>query len=720
MSYLNQFQNHLNHHDYPSFLSLWEEYCMGDEVDGEELKKVLLGIKNSELSIPFGRHVENAIPLWEKIKKTIIGHEILKLIFDLQKTNTLYLGKLAFNYLKTKYSDDLYFIDKIRLIGLRDMTSFQGAISNYELLTHMKKGNFVFHSGGWGVGEIIDVSFLREQLEIEFDCVGGKKDLSFENAFKTLAPIPDDHFLALRFGNPDKLEEKAKTDPIETIHILLRDLGPSTALEIKEQLYELVIPKKDWARWWQTTRSKIKKDTLIEVPKELRYPFKLRESAITHEEHLKMLLEKTLSPNHLIQTIYSFLRDFPQTVKNKAFKNEMKVRIKKVLLDLELTDTQEIQLYFLIEDLNEEKEHSSIEELVKGLSSLENIINQIEVIAFKKRLLHAIRSLRKDWIDLFLNLFLTIDQNSLREYILNELLKQQQQEEVMNKLNELLSSPIQYPQVFLWYFQKILKNKNLPLSNLKETYRFFESLLILLSQIEQQSNYRDITKKIIILLTTERYHNVRTIFQSAPQEVVQECLLLATKCQSLTDSDIKIFHSLAQVNHPTLVKMGEKYTREEEEPVIWTTEKGYHKIKLRIHEISTVETIDNAKEIEEARALGDLRENAEFKAALERRDRLQSELQTLSHQFNQARILTKNDIDTEKVGIGVVIDCCDEHGNQISYTLLGPWEADPDRNILSLQSKLAQSLLGHKKGDKVSIQGKMLTISNLRNYFETL
>ena len=78
--------------------------------------------------------------------------------------------------------------------------------------------------------------------------------------------------------------------------------------------------------------------------------------------------------------------------------------------------------------------------------------------------------------------------------------------------------------------------------------------------------------------------------------------------------------------------------REEEEIPFWSTETGYNRVKERIQAISTVETVENAKEIEEARALGDLRENAEFKAALERRNRLQGELKMLSEQFNRARI----------------------------------------------------------------------------------
>jgi transcription elongation factor GreA len=305
---------------------------------------------------------------------------------------------------------------------------------------------------------------------------------------------------------------------------------------------------------------------------------------------------------------------------------------------------------------------------------------------------------------------------------LTELIESKKEDKIIEKLNELLAFPSRYPGVLLWYFQKIMKNDTLPFGSLEGKNRFFESLLILLSQIEQDSTQREQIKKILTFLTAARYNNVRKIFQNASKETVQEFLLLTTKCQSLTDHDIKIFHSLAEVVHPSLAKIAKKYKNEEEEEanVIWTTEKGYQKIQARIHEISTVETVDNAREIEEARALGDLRENAEFKAAKERRSRLQSELRTLSQQFNRARILTKDDVSTIEVSVGVIIDFEDQEGNRLSYTLLGPWEADPDKNILSFQSKLAQSLMGHKKGDTVSVQGKALKISNLRNYFETI
>ena len=242
MSYLKDFLKHIANHDYSTFLKLWEEYCSGDELDGAEVIEILKAAKTSSFSEFFGKHVERILPLLETVQDPKESLEIFRLIIDLETTNNPKMGEKVFEYLKEKYGDQKYFQEKIRLIGLRNKEKFQGAISHYELLSHIDKGRFVFHTAGWGVGVILEYSLIREQLCLEFDYVAGKKDISFETAFKTLVPIPDDHFLAQRFGDPDALEKKAKEDPTGVIRLLLRDLGPKTAAEIKDEICELVIP----------------------------------------------------------------------------------------------------------------------------------------------------------------------------------------------------------------------------------------------------------------------------------------------------------------------------------------------------------------------------------------------------------------------------------------------------------------------------------------------
>ena len=718
MSYLKDFQTQISNHDYPAYMRLWEEYCLSDEVDPLELKTILLNVKASEFAEPFGKYVEKILPLWELLPESPQKHEIFKLIIDLETTNHEQFRQMVMDYLQKRYGSDKGFNDKIRLIGLRGKEKFQGAVSNFELLNHMMKGKFVFHTGGWGVGEIMDVSMIREQLSVEFEYVPGKKDISFGNAFNTLIPIPDDHFLAMRFGDPDLLEKKAKENPVEIIRVLLRDLGPKTAAEIKDELCELVIPEEEWAKWWQNARIKIKKDTMIEAPEDLREPFILRLAEVSHEERLRKSLEGKPEVNHLIQLIYSFMRDFPETLKNQDFKMFLQTKLQETVHFPDLTDGQLLELHFFLEDLSEEKKYLHPQEIVKNSKALEALVQSIEILAYKKRALMVARKVRPDWKDLFLNLLLTIDQNPLRDYIFGELSGPETEKDLKRKLEDLYVHPSRYPEVFVWYFQKIMSQTAIPYSDLEGKHRFFEALFVLLSYVEQSTEYRELVKKIHNILTQNRYAVVREIMQGASVETLQEFLLLASKCHSLSDHDQKILHSLAEVAQPSIAQTRKKQDSLSDSNVIWTTDEGFKKVKNRIQQIATVETVQNAKEIEVARSHGDLRENAEFKSALEKRDRLQSELKLLSDQANRARVLTKADISTEEVGVGCVVEFKNKEGKTLVYTLLGPWDADPNAGILSFQSKIAQDIKGLTVGDKFKFQGEEFTITTIRSYLD--
>ena len=720
MAYLKDFRERIQHNDYPGFLKIWEEYCYGDQPEGEEIVQVLESIKASELAKPFGVHVDRVLALWRQLKGPEHTHEILRLLFDLQTTNSEELADLGTNYLKERYPSDSLFQEKLKLIGLRTRERFTGAIRNFELLTHFQKGNFVFHTAGWGTGEVLDVSYLREEVTVECEYVVGPQHFSFEKAFKTLVALPKDHFCSRRFGDPDGLEREARDNPAEVIRMLLRDLGPKNAAEIKEELCELVIPEDDWNRWWQAARTKIKKDTKIESPKEAKDRFRLRTEDVPHEVALHKALEEKPAVHALIQIVHTFLRDFPETLKNAEFRTSVAARLQEALNQDSISDSQRLQLLFLLDDLKVAGAHEKLSALVGETKNLSEVIAQIETMAFQKRIVQEARKARKDWKELYLELLFAVEQNVLRDFLLSELEEGASNADLKKRINTLLVHPVSYPEQVVWYFQKIIQPKSkLPLADRTGKGSFFESLLVLLDHLEQKPQQRDLAKKILALLTADRYKIVRDIFQEAEEAEIREYLLLATKCESFTDHDIKILHSLAEVVHPNLSRLRKsKGQPKQDDAIFWATEKGYQKTQQRVQQIATVETVQNAKEIETARGHGDLRENAEFKAALERRSRLQSELKFLSDQLAKARILTPEDVSVDEVGIGTVVHCKDSKGKHARYTILGPWEADPETRILSLQSKLAQAMKGRTVGEKFDFQGDAFTITAIDNYFD--
>jgi transcription elongation factor GreA-like protein/transcription elongation GreA/GreB family factor len=724
MSYLKEFLTQIENRDFSKFLVLWEEYCTSDTVDAEEFTQLLKAIKSSDMAKRFGQMVETALPLWQTITDEKESYEVLRLLIDLETTNSPILAEITLETLKKAHSQDPKFNDRLRLIGLRNKENFQGAISKYDLLAHMAKGNVVFHTGGWGTGEIVDVSFVREHLVIEFENVSGRKDLSFANAFKTLIPLPPNHFLARRFSNPDLLEKEGRENPVALIKLFLRDMGPKAAGEIKDELCELVIPEKDWTKWWQGARAKLKKDPMIETPESLKASFYLRKAELLPEERLQTLIKNKTDPNEIIQTTYNFVRDTPSIIKNPSVKQHLQDKLIDLLKSSSITEDQSLQIYLLLEQFFGYQAKEGLAKRVQENKHLEEIIQQIDIIAFKKRLLVAIKEYRKDWDHLFLSLLFIVVQAQLRDYIFKELNQGETKKLLENKLKELLDKPYHHPEMFVWYFQKLInadEDELIPYQNKEGQGLFFESFFVLFHYLENQPEYRELLKKMYGLLSGKRYALVRQLLQGTSLEFTKEFLLLASKCQSLTNHDMKILRSLAEVVHPSLVppKQRKGSSHSEDEPeILWTTENGYLKTQDRIRQIGTVEIIENAREIEAARALGDLRENSEFKFAQERRARLQSELKTLSEQLNRARIITTEDVHFEEVGVGSVIEVIDAKGQKTRYMILGPWDANPDENILSFNSKLAQAMIGKKKGENFHFKDEKFQIASLSSYFE--
>lgn len=721
MGYLEDFRVQINNRDFTKFWQLWEEYCTNDTVDSDEFIQILKSTKSSEFAKTFGQYIETALPLWECVKDKEEAYSVLKLLIDLQNTNSPKLGDIAFNALSERYANQPLFNERIRMVGLRTRENFQGALSNYDLLAHMEKGKFVFHTGGWGAGEIVDISAVREQLAVEFEHLSGRKYFTFANAFKALVPLANDSFLARRFADPDRLEQEARDNPVEIVKLLLKDLGPKSAAEIKDEMCDLVIPEKDWSKWWQGARAKIKKDTMVDTPETLKEPFRLHKSEVTHEQRLQKAMEKKTGIDELIQTCYSFVRDNPSMLKKKEVKDSLQDKLLGALSNSDITRAQELQIQIFLENqFGHQAEGKTVEELIKELDHIEDVLENIEIIAFKKRVLTLVREFRAEWAKIFLSLLFTNQQSTLRDYILKELNHGETKKALNDKLRHLAGHPMESPEFLVWYFQKIISKdpEGLPFSDKEGQCQFFESLLILFSSLDSRPEYKDLAKKIYTILSGKRYAVVRQIIEGTSLDFIKEFLLLVSKCQGLSDHDIKILRSLAEVVHPSLSKGKHRQGETHDEHTIWTTEAGYQKTKNRIQQISHVEIVENAREIEAARALGDLRENAEYKSALEKRSRLNSELRHLSEQLNRARIITPADITPEEVGIGSVVDLKDPKGSKLSYAILGPWDADVDKGILSSQSKLAQAMAGHKKGDKFKFRDEEYTITGLKSFLD--
>ncbi len=141
------------------------------------------------------------------------------------------------------------------------------------------------------------------------------------------------------------------------------------------------------------------------------------------------------------------------------------------------------------------------------------------------------------------------------------------------------------------------------------------------------------------------------------------------------------------------------------------TKEGYEKLKQELDRIIKVERPKNIRDIEEARAHGDLSENAEYHAAKERQGHLDAKKRELEHKLANAQIIDVSKLSNEKVVFGATVTLADtDSGGIKKYTLVGQEEADLKKNKISVQSPVGKALIGHKVGDIVTIKTPAKTV----------
>jgi transcription elongation GreA/GreB family factor len=126
--------------------------------------------------------------------------------------------------------------------------------------------------------------------------------------------------------------------------------------------------------------------------------------------------------------------------------------------------------------------------------------------------------------------------------------------------------------------------------------------------------------------------------------------------------------------------------------------------RAELKKIAEEEIPENRRAIEAARELGDLRENFEYHAARRRHEYLSDRASKIDQDLRRVRPIDSGIVKGDEIVIGSRVRFTSTNGgaDQI-YTILGPWESDPERDVLSNESELAQKLLGVKLGSRVEL-----------------
>ena len=135
------------------------------------------------------------------------------------------------------------------------------------------------------------------------------------------------------------------------------------------------------------------------------------------------------------------------------------------------------------------------------------------------------------------------------------------------------------------------------------------------------------------------------------------------------------------------------------------TRQGYDKLEADLRELKTVDRPQIVKEIEIARAHGDISENAEFHAAKERQSHIEGRIRSLEDKLARAQVIDPSGPAPDTVRFGVTVVLLDtETDEEVAYTLVGEVESDIAKGLLSISSPIARALLGKGVDDVVRVE----------------
>ena len=130
----------------------------------------------------------------------------------------------------------------------------------------------------------------------------------------------------------------------------------------------------------------------------------------------------------------------------------------------------------------------------------------------------------------------------------------------------------------------------------------------------------------------------------------------------------------------------------------------YTKLSVELEQLKTHERGNIAAIIDEARAQGDLKENAEYHAAKDEQGLMEARIAELTDVVGRAQVVDPSTLAHKRISFGSTVELVDQNTDEeMTYTIVGGQESNPSKGLISIASPMAKALLGKEEGDEVSI-----------------
>jgi transcription elongation factor GreA len=334
---------------------------------------------------------------------------------------------------------------------------------------------------------------------------------------------------------------------------------------------------------------------------------------------------------------------------------------------------------------------------------MEDVFRKIRSTDIKKELLIQIRKNSPKWQELFITLFPHI----LSRQVLDELIAVSGQDFLQDFFLHVINGYREYRETFVWLIKNFFNDEWYARLNVKYEKILINTIHLLDISHREIENRKDVSANRKLNRQAHAYlfdeKRVENFFLTEDQDSISRVYTLIWDLNSIDDAIKLNLRSPILKRFPDFKFLGEGEIEVVASRGFFVTASSYSQKQKTLQQIIEVDIPANSKEIGEAIALGDLRENAEYKAAKEKQELYNTMVGKLTEELEKAQVIYAKDVDASKINFGTQVQLFNKDTNALEeYTILGPWESDPANMIISYLSPLGNELLNHTQGEDLA------------------
>ncbi len=602
------------------------------------------------------------------------------------------------------------------LIGLQEgAPDLRAPWKAFSKLASFTVGSHVFHPGGWGVGEVLEVK--PSELEIVVRFHNGRQDNFPMNAMIDIFdPLRPSDIRAQFYVDAEGLRKHAKKEPLDVLkRILERHNGQASSVVIRNAMLQIGIEGSAWSAWWRKARKLAENSEWFEV------------TGSAQKATVRLLLAAKDPVTTLKKQLHQAgsLADVHTRVRDLFIGDNVEERVREAGLELlaeaaESEDepvTERLAAWLFLRDQTKETPPAALAVLAAARlaevptdpsipPALWALFQELPSAKDQERTVDLMRELFGDeFLDEVARHLPHAASGAVRAFV-DALREGKRRDALLDHYLGLLARPLRAP-TLLVTLARLFEDSKLEAENLPTPMQRAQALLSLANSLFKQRrgnpHLTRVHQRLVDLLSKGDAPLLRMLLKGADVSAMHSLQMLVGRGVDDAIDHLVTDMALELDRHFFSASQGPFWSG----TTIWTTRQGLEKRSAELRHLREVKIPENQDAIGRAASYGDLSENAEWEAAIEEQRNLTSRASAIEAELREADLIENAAMPEATVCPGTEVRYREKgSGEEREIVILGPWDEEEfgGHQVVSYRAPLAAGLLGLHEGDSVTIQ----------------